>query len=344
MSGFYEKFSALILAVVVHLLIGAALVFGFDRSTPISKPMAREHVETIKGTVVDASAFQAQLDKLKQREIDKQQAEIDKQRKLEDAVKKAEKAKHKALVEKNKAEQEAKKLAEKKVTEEKRLAELAVKRKAEEKAQRKAEQAKKEAEVAKKKVELEAKKIAEQKALEEKKLAELEAKRKAEEVARQKVEAEKRKADEARKQAEAEAARKKAAVEAKRKEQKAAHEAEEQHLRDQLLESEGIGLENENQSQLQILQQRYENDIRQKIQASWLRPANFQVGWECKVFVKQGPGGIVLSANVVEGACDGNEQFRTSVENAVYRADPLPPPEDSSLFKRELNLTFRPEN
>ncbi len=352
MLGFYEKFRALILAVAVHLLVGAALVFGFDRSTPISKPMAREQVEIIKGTVVDASAFQEQLDKLKQREIDKQQAEIDRQKKLEDAVKKAEEQQRKAEAAKKKAELEAKKLTEKKVADEKRLAELVVKRKAEEEAKRKAEQAKKKAEDAKKKVELEAKKIAEQKALEEKELAAIEIKRKAEEAAKQKAEAARKQAEAeaARKKAEeakrkADEARKKAAAEAKRKAEEAARkqrEAEDQRLRDQLLESEGIGLENENQSQLQILQQRYIDDIRQKVQASWLRPANFQVGWECEVLVKQGPGGLVISAVPVD--CDGDEQFRNSVENAVYRAEPLPPPEDPSLFARELKLTFRPEN
>ncbi len=342
MSGFYEKFRALILAVAVHLLIGAALVFGFDRSTPISKPMAREQVEIIKGTVVDASAFQEQLDKLKQREIDKQQAQIDRQKKLEDAAKQAEERQRKAETAKKKAELATKKLAEQKSADEKRLAELAVKRKAAEEEKRKAEQEKKKAEDAKKKIELETKKIAEQKAREEKELAAIEIKRKAEEVAKQKAEivrkqaeAEKRKADEAKKQAEA-----KRKIEEAARKQRA---AEEQLRFDQLLESEGIGLENENQSQLQILQQRYENDIQQKIQSSWLRPPNFQVDGECKVFVKQGPGGVVLSANVVDGQCDGDEQFRNSVEQAVFRADPLPPPEDPSLFRRELKLTFRPE-
>ncbi len=334
MLGFYEKFRALILAVAVHLLIGSALVFGFDRSTHISKPMAREQVEIIKGTVVDASAFQEQLDKLRQQEIDKQQAEIDRQKKLEDAANQAEKRQRKAETAKKKAELEAKKLAEEKVADEKRLAELTVKRKAAEEAKRKAEQEKKKAEDAKKKIELEAKKIAEQKAIEEKELVAIEIKRKAEEAAKKKAEtarkqaeAEKRKADEAKKQAEA--ARKQRA-------------AEEQLRFDQLLESEGDGLENENQSQLQILEQRYINDIQQKVQSSWLRPPNFQVGWECIVNVKQGPGGLVISANA--GTCDGDEQFRNSVENAVYRAEPLPPPEDSSLFARELKLTFRPEN
>ena len=109
-----------------------------------------------------------------------------------------------------------------------------------------------------------------------------------------------------------------------------------------MFESEGRGLDSENQSQLDILKQVYISDIRQKIQSSWLRPSNFQVGWECTVDVKQGPGGTVLDA--VARDCDGDEQFRNSVENAVYRAEPLPAPEDPSLFARDLKLVFRPEN
>ena len=359
MLGFYEKFRALILAVAVHLIVGAALVFGFDHSTPMPKPMAREQVEIIKGAVVDESALQEQIEKLKRQEADKQQAELDRQKKLAEAVKKAEEQQRKAEEAKRQAEQAAKKLRQEKIAEEKRLAELAAKRKVE-------EQAKKQAEEAKKKAERELKKLAELKAVEEKRLAEIEVKRKAEEAAKQKAEAARKKAEDGKRQAEeakkkaqaeaerkkaeearrqAEEARKKAAAEAKRRAEEAARrqrEAEGQRLLDELLESEGRGLESENQSQLQILKQRYIDDIRQKVQNSWLRPPNYQAGWECTVDVKQGPGGLVVSAVAVD--CDGDEQFRSSVENAVYRAEPLPAPEDSSLFARELKLKFRPEN
>ncbi|MBL1294341.1 MAG: cell envelope integrity protein TolA [Thiotrichales bacterium] len=337
MVGFFEKFRAFILAVVVHIAMGALLIVGFDHSAPTPKPMAREQVEIIKGSVVDETALQEHVDKIKKKEEDKRQAERDRQKALEDAAKKAKDEKRKAEQAKKKAQDETKKLVEQKVADEKRLAALAVKRKAEEEAKRKAENAKKKAEI-------EMKKLAEKKVIEEKRLAEIEVKRKVEEVAKQKAEAERKQVEEEKRKVDE--ARKKAAAEAKRKaEEKArkAHEAEEQKLFDQLLESESIGLESENQSQLQILKQRYISDIAQKVESSWLRTSNFQKGWECKVLVKQGPGGVVLSA-VVTDECDGDEQFRTSVENAVYRAEPLPPPEDSSLFAKELKLTFKPED
>ena len=316
MRAFFAKFRAFFWAAVLHVAIGAALVIGFEQSNPIFKSAPKnESVEIIKGAAVDERAIAEQVEKLKQQDEAKRQAERDRQKQLDEAKKKAQEEKRKAEEAKKKAEAEAKKLAEQKAEEEKRLAEIAAKRKAEEEAKRKAEEAKKKAEA-------EAKKLAEQKAAEEKRLAEIEAKRKAEE---------------ARKKAEAEAKRK-AAEEAARKQR----QAEEQRLLDQLLESEGRDLGAENQSQLDILLQVYQNDIQQKVESSWLRPSNFQSGWECVVDVRQGPGGTVLSA--VARDCNGDEQFRNSVENAVYRAEPLPAPEDPSLFARELVLEFKPEN
>jgi len=354
MLGFFDKLRAFILAAVLHVLIGFLLFAGFQHSTPILKPVARQQVEIIKGVVVDESALQQQVDKLRKIEEDKRQAEVDRKNKLEEEIKKAEQQKRKAEEAKKKAEQEAKKLVEQKAADEKRLAEIALKRKAEEAAKRKAE-------AEKKKAEQEAKKLVEQRVAEEKRLAELAVQRKAEEAAKQKAEQEKRKVEEARKKAEEEAtrkkvaeekrqaeeARKKAAAEAKRKADEVARkqrEADDQRLLNELLESEGQGLESENQSQLQVLQQRYVNDIRQKVQSSWLRPSNYQSGWKCVVIVRQGPGGTVLSADAVASECDGDEQFRRSVENAVYRAEPLPAPEDPSLFAKELRLEFKPKN
>jgi colicin import membrane protein len=56
----------------------------------------------------------------------------------------------------------------------------------------------------------------------------------------------------------------------------------------------------------------------------------------------QGPGGIIL--DVTFGACKGSTAaYRSSIENAVRKADPLPKPGDPALFERELNFNFKPE-
>jgi colicin import membrane protein len=54
-------------------------------------------------------------------------------------------------------------------------------------------------------------------------------------------------------------------------------------------------------------------------------------------------GGEVLQATVVQSS--GNAAFDRSVENAVYKASPLPIPDDKALFDyfRELEFKFRPE-
>jgi colicin import membrane protein len=44
------------------------------------------------------------------------------------------------------------------------------------------------------------------------------------------------------------------------------------------------------------------------------------------------------------GDCNGDEAVRESIEAAVYRASPLPPPPDPSLFERQLVIEFKPTN
>jgi len=62
---------------------------------------------------------------------------------------------------------------------------------------------------------------------------------------------------------------------------------------------------------------------------------------ECELRVLQGPGGIILDVSF--GKCTGGSPtYRKSIENAVYKAEPLPKPGDPSLFERELNILFNP--
>jgi colicin import membrane protein len=61
----------------------------------------------------------------------------------------------------------------------------------------------------------------------------------------------------------------------------------------------------------------------------------------CEVRVVQVPGGIIL--DVEFGAGDGSTAtYRASIQNAVYKAEPLPTPENPELFERELNFFFNP--
>lgn len=86
---------------------------------------------------------------------------------------------------------------------------------------------------------------------------------------------------------------------------------------------------------------RWSAAIRARIERAWIRPDSARAGIDCTVAVTQTPGGTVLRAEV--RTCNGDEALRQSIEDAVLRASPLPPPPDPALFERELILRFRPD-
>jgi len=81
--------------------------------------------------------------------------------------------------------------------------------------------------------------------------------------------------------------------------------------------------------------------ITAKITRAWLRPPTARAGLECDLYVTQVPGGAVTQVKV--GQCNGDQAVRASIEDAVYRASPLPPPPDPALFDRDLKITFKPD-
>jgi TolA protein len=83
--------------------------------------------------------------------------------------------------------------------------------------------------------------------------------------------------------------------------------------------------------------------IRQKIERSWVRPAGWTKGMACMVHVRLAPSGEVLQVEIVHPS--GSTTFDRSAQNAVYKASPLPLPEDKQLIEnfREFELRFRPE-
>jgi len=85
----------------------------------------------------------------------------------------------------------------------------------------------------------------------------------------------------------------------------------------------------------------WEAQIKAKITQAWLRPPTARPGIECMLYVTQVPGGEV--AQVTIGDCNGDQAVRDSIEAAVYRASPLPPPPDPALFDRNLKIDFKPD-
>ena len=182
-----------------------------------------------------------------------------------------------------------------------------------------------------------------------------------EEEARQKTEVEKRRQAELKKKQEEELAQqrlvmerkkkeaeekerqKRAAAEERRKEEIGRQKQTEQSLQEQLAAEEKARQQVAQATRAASAVDKYRALIRQRVSQSWNRPVGVAKGLKCVVSVRLAPGGEVLSARVVRSS--GNPIFDRSVENAVYKAAPLPLPEDPTLFDnfREIEFLFSPE-
>jgi colicin import membrane protein len=85
----------------------------------------------------------------------------------------------------------------------------------------------------------------------------------------------------------------------------------------------------------------WQSQIAARINRAWLRPPTARPGIECMLNVTQVPGGEVTEVSI--GECNGDQAVRESIEAAVYRASPLPPPPDPALFDRHLRIDFKPD-
>ena len=212
----------------------------------------------------------------------------------------------------------------------------AAKKKAE--AKRKREEQKRKAEAEHKRKDAEKKRLAEQKAKEE-----AARKRKEEEqrmAEEQRLEEERRLLEEERRREEEEERQRQDAerqlaesLEAEERERRKAAEAEEREREEAARKARAL-----------TAAEKYKLLIRQKVSRNWARPPGAQTGLQCTVRVRLVPSGDVLQVTVVKTS--GDERFDRSVENAVYKASPLPLPEERDLFEyfREIEFIFIPED
>ncbi|MDP9088928.1 MAG: cell envelope integrity protein TolA [Pseudomonadota bacterium] len=114
---------------------------------------------------------------------------------------------------------------------------------------------------------------------------------------------------------------------------KAQREAE---LRRQLAEEEHVSAVEASPARAQYIAR-----LASRIQNAWIKPPSARTGLDCIVNITQVAGGEVTSAKVTQ--CNGDAAARQSIENAVYRASPLPAPPDPALFERNLVIHFHPE-
>ncbi len=293
----------------VALAIIAVVSLGLPSRPPPAAP-----ADVIQAVVVDEAKLSAEVEK--RVKADEQKRERDEARRIEEERK----------------VQEAQQAHE---SEEQRLAEARQQQIEEQQKLKLAEQ--KRQEDIKQQADLQKKRAADDAAL-KKKQAEAETKRAAEEIARKKNQAEQ---DKKRAAEDAERKKKQAEIDKKRKAEEEKRRQEAESALQEQLASEQQSLDAERNRRLSSLRGQYERAIAQKVERNWPRPATAQSGWSCQVRVTQIPGGEVVGVEAIN--CNGDAVFKRSVESAVHRASPLPPPPDPALFDREILFTFKPE-
>jgi len=299
---------AMALSIGFHLVVIVAILINFHFSDSTNLVKQADLAKTVKAEIIDQQQLDAQKNRKKKEQEARRKRELEKQKKEKQA--KAREAEKK----RQQAEQKKRKIAleKKKQEEAKRIAETKKKtdqKKKQQEALKKQQEVKKQEELKKQQEAEKQKKLAEQKRRREEQLAR-EAEQKRVEAERLKQEADKRRL------------------------------AEEDLKRRQQELNEKLKAE-ESQRRLNSLREAYILAIRQKIERNWRQPQGITEMPDCEVRVIQGPGGIILDVSF--GACQGGAKtYRLSIENAVFKAEPLPKPGDPSLFERELIIQFNP--
>lgn len=100
--------------------------------------------------------------------------------------------------------------------------------------------------------------------------------------------------------------------------------------------------EEQNDAQAQAAMADWASVVKQRVEAAWIRPQAAGDALSCTVSVRLVQGGGVADVSI--GQCNGNAAVRQSIEAAVYRAAPLPPPPDPSMYQEQLNFVFAPDS
>ncbi|HUR41232.1 MAG TPA: cell envelope integrity protein TolA [Verrucomicrobiae bacterium] len=168
------------------------------------------------------------------------------------------------------------------------------------------------------------------------------------------ADAQKKKADDARKQkeladkkkAEDLARKKQEQEEARERQSEAQRELQDKALMEQQMRQEELDREVARAAATQAASERekkqavWADALSRHVQRYWNRPAGATGDFECSVQVQLLPDGTVTKARI-DSSC-GSPALDRSVEDAVFRASPLPRPADPDVFDRDLNIRFTP--
>ncbi len=84
----------------------------------------------------------------------------------------------------------------------------------------------------------------------------------------------------------------------------------------------------------------YIRSVENRIYENWIQPVSAQAGLECVVNITLAPSGNVVA--VLISHCNVDEALAGSIEAAVLRSSPMPPP-ISSLYAGNLEFFFSPD-
>lgn len=163
--------------------------------------------------------------------------------------------------------------------------------------------------------------------------------KKADELKRQKELAEQKKAEEA--------ARKKQQEQEQRERQEAIRrEIQEKASMEEAMREEAARRQAEREAAARAASERearlseWAAILERHVTKYWIRPPSAADDFECRVEVDLLPDGTVTNVRIASSC--GNAQLDRSVQDAVYRASPMPRPSDPSVFERNLSIKFRP--
>lgn len=91
------------------------------------------------------------------------------------------------------------------------------------------------------------------------------------------------------------------------------------------------------------LQAKYAAALQQAILRQWVRPETVPLGQRCRISIRQLPGGEVVDVTI-SPSCPYDTLGKQSVERAVLKASPLPYAGFETVFNRNLELNFVPED
>jgi colicin import membrane protein len=137
-------------------------------------------------------------------------------------------------------------------------------------------------------------------------------------------------------------AREEAEAQKRAEEKQRQAEAQEQAQREQDLQRDLAAEEEAKKARTGPALANWQSQIKAAITRAWHRPPTARQGIRCVLNVTLVPGGEVTDVTI--GECNGDQAVRESIQAAVYRASPLPPPPDPALFDRQLVINFTPED